>query len=811
MATIAQDLRYALRRMQATPVFTIAATATFALGLGANSAMLSLAHAIFLKPLPVPDASRVVMVDATIAGRPTGFAYTLAYPDYLYYREHARTFESLAAHYGTSPMQIVTPDGGVSVTGSVATANYFTALRLQPAAGRFFTEEEDRVRGRDAIAVLSDDLWRHRFGADRSILGSAVRINGTPFIVIGIAPAGFRGVLGPQDVVDVWIPTAMFSVGYRYCDGFARDCRIVSLIGRLADGATLNDAQSEMTMLARQVETAFPKTNEGRGLKVRPARGIRVNEQTTNKPILSLIAVAAALVLFVSAANVAGLLLARGLQRRKEIALQLALGASQSRLCQQLLVESALLSVAGGAAGLITALWSTDIARTLFRVDLALNLPVIAAGFAIALATGIVTGLGPALQATRRDALPALKDERSSDGRQRTRVRDALIVAQVAVSVVLLTASGLVVRSFLNVHRGPGFDPDRVIVTRLRPSLIGYSADRSWAFQREVIRRLEGTPGVIAASPADVPPLPRWRMGNAELQIAAAVSDRTQPAVQIATTPVGPRYFKTLGVPVVEGREFDERDTATTPRRAIVNETLARRVWPRGGAAGSVVRIDGEPVEIVGVVKSAQYVSVFAEPQAVAYFNYWQQDSTADWSHDSRTQVRVAGEAAAMIPTVLSVIASVDPDVPISEARPLSALLDDSFADLRAARTTFLTFGALTLMLGAIGLYGALAFAVGQRRREIAIRLALGATRPGVGTLVLRQGAVVVLLGLAVGLAISLSAGRVLAHMLYGVSPRDPLTFLAGPSILVAVALLAIWLPARRAMAMDPTAALRAE
>jgi predicted permease len=810
MASLAQDLRYGLRRIAATPLFTLAAIATFALGLGVTSAVLSLAHSIFLKPLQVPDASRVVVIDATIAARPPNAAYTLSYPDYLYYRDHVRTFETIAAHYATSPMHVITPDGGVGITGSVATANYFTALRLQPAAGRFFTAEEDRVPGRDAVAVLSHHLWRSRFGADPSILEKPVRINGTTFTIVGIAPPAFRGVLGPQNAVDVWVPTAMIEFGYRYCNGFAQDCRIMSMVGRLADGVTIEDAQAEISLLARQVETAFPATNKGRGLIVRPARGIRMNEQTENKPILSLVAGAAALVLLVASANVAGLLLARGLQRRKEMAIQRALGASQSRLVRQLLAEALLLSLAGGAAGLLVALWSTDVAREFFRVDLSLNWRVIALGFGIALATGITTGLGPALYATRGDAMPALKDEGAGAGTRRTWMREALIVVQVAVSVVLLASSGLMVRSFLNVHKGPGFDPDRLIVPRLRPSLVGYSAERSWAFQREVIRRLEEVPGIVAASPANIPPLPLWGMGSADMQVPGSTSDPARP-FEVATTPVGPRYFLTLGVPLVEGREFDDRDDANAPRRAIVNDTVARHFWPRGGAVGSVVTIAGQPVEIVGVVKTVQYLSVFAQPQPIAYFNYWQQDSSANWSHDSRTHVRVAGDAAAMVPTILNVIASIDPDVPASNSEPLSVRPNESFSALRAARAMFLIFGALTLALSAVGLYAALAFAVGQRRREIAIRLALGAERARVGRLVLYQGTVVVSLGLIAGLTIALGVGPVLAHMLYGVSPRDPLTLVAGPLILVAVALLAVWLPARRAMALDPLVVLRSE
>jgi putative ABC transport system permease protein len=809
MATTSQDLRYAVRRMRSAPGFTLAAVAMLALGLGLNSAVLSLVHAIFLRPLAVPDASRLVLVDQTVPRRPPIYAFPLSYPDYLYYRDHARAFSGLAAHYATSPMHVSAPEGGFGVLGSVVTANYFDVLRLRPAAGRFFTEGEDRTPGGTPVAILSHDLWRSRYGGDPQILGAVVRINGTDFTVVGIAPENFRGIFR-QGPVDVWIPTAMFKVGYRYCDGFARNCPIVNLVGRLAGGATMQDAQTEMSLLARQLETAFPETNTGRGVVLRPARGIRVDEQTGNRAIVALMAAAAAIVLLVASANVAGLFLARGLRRRKEIAIRLALGASRQRLIRQLLIESTLLALTGGVAGLIVAIWSIDLARGFFPVDLSLDPVVAVAGFAVALVTGLSTGIAPALQATRTGALPALKDDSTGAGTRRSHLREGLIVVQVAVSVLLLAASGLVVRSFLTVHRGPGFDPDAIAILRLRPSLVGHGGERAWAFQREVIRRLEAIPGVIAASPANIPPLPGWTTPDVPLQLAGDASDPAE-AFRVATTHVGPRYFETLGVSLIEGREFDDRDRIGAPRVGIVNEALARHVWPEGRAAGHLVTIGDTRVEIVGVVKNFQFLSAFQQPEPIAYLAFWQQDTADNWSHDSRTHVRVAGNAAAMLPQILRTIAAIDPDVPVSEAEALGARLDAAFFDVRAARAFLVVFGALALVLSTIGLYAALAFAVGQRTREIAIRMALGAARIDVGRLVLQRGAAIVLLGMVIGIAASAMAGPLLAHLLYGVSPRDPLTLLAGPSILALVALLATWLPARRAMATDPMVALRSE
>jgi predicted permease len=423
--------------------------------------------------------------------------------------------------------------------------------------------------------------------------------------------------------------------------------------------------------------------------------------------------------------------------------------------------------------------------------------------------TGVATGIVPALQSTRPDMALAMKEGASGAGRPRSIVREGLIVVQVALSVLLLGAGGLVVRSFFMLHRGPGFDPDRVAIVRLRPSLAGFTIDRAWAYQREVIERLEALPGVRAASPASAPP--SWRAQP--VTPARLPGDSADPAhaYQVGSTLVGPRYFKTLGVGLVEGREFDDRDTANGPRVAIVNETLARHFWPDGGAVGRAIDVGSDRVEVVGVVKDLQWISALQQPDPVAYLNFWQQDPSNRVAQDSRTHISVAGDADAMLPEIQRTIAAIDPDVPISEPGSLAARLDSQFTDVRAARTMLLTFGVLSLGLSMIGLYAALAFVVGERTREMAVRLALGASRADVGGLVFRRGMAIVSLGLAAGIVACIIAGPFLAHLLYGVSPRDPLAIAAGPAMLVVVAALAISLPARRAMQQNPIVALRAE
>src|SRR5262245_11076752 len=805
-----QDVRIALRRMSKTPGFTAAAVATLALGLGLTSAVMTLAYALYLRPLPVDDATRVVFVEQTRENRPGGWEYS--YPDYLYLHEHARSFSELAAHNSTMPPLIVaTPGGPVGASGAVVTANYFTLLRLAPRAGRFFSAEEARVPGRDAVAVLSYDFWRTRFAEDPHLIGTTVRVNGTPFTVIGIAPEQFHGIVAGLEPNAVWIPTAMYRAASPYCDApLSRTCGGVGVIGRLAGDASMDQAHAEVAGLVQQLKEANPEASFGNGVLVRPAIGVRNLEQTANAPVVALLGGAAGLVLLVASANVAGLLLARGLRRRKEIAIRLAIGASRGRLIRLLLVESLLLAVAGSVAGQQIAVWTMEVLRAYFpNFDLSLDPRIMLIGFGVALFTGIATGIAPAVQSTRPEMSLAMKEGSYGAGRPRSIVREGLIVVQVALSVLLLGAGGLVVRSFFMLHRGPGFDPDRVAVVRLRPSLAGFTNERAWAYQHEVIERLDALPGVLAVSPASAPA--SWRARPATPARLPGDSSDPSHAYEIGTKAVGPRYFKTLGVGVVEGREFDDRDTADGRRVAIVNETLARHFWPNGGAVGSQMTVGPDRVDVVGVVRDLQWMSALQQADPVAYLNFWQQGRGDRAAQDSRTHIRVAGDAAALLPEIQRAIAAIDPDVPMSEPGSLGARLDGEFKDVRAARTMLVTFGVLTLGLSMIGLYAALAYAVGERTCELALRLALGASRADVGGLVFRRGMAIVSLGIVFGVAACVVAGPLLAHLLYGVSPRDPLAIAAGPAVLIVVAALAISLPARRAMQQDPIIALRAE
>jgi predicted permease len=811
--TFLQDLHYGLRMLRKSPGFTAVAILTLALGIGANTAIFSLINTLFLQPLPLRDSASLVDVYGTVQGR----AYRdLSYPDYLYYRDHAQTVADLAAQYPTSPIHLVVSQDAQEINGSVVTWNYFRLLKLTPALGRFFLPEEDEVVGRNAVAVISYGLWQERFACDRHVLGKSIELNGTTFGIVGVAPQNFQGAAPGADATDVWIPSAMFHVGYRYCDAFQRGCRIVTLIGRLKSGQAIREAQAEMTMLARQLETAYSKTNKDWGVMVVPARGTRPDVQSAQSA--TLLGAMVILVLMIACANLAGLMLARGVARRKEIAVRLSLGANRVRLVQQLLTESLLLSSVGGMLGLPVAFCTQSLlmgfyansgenGKTFFPLNL--NASVLLFALCISLLTGVLFGLIPALEASKPNLVAELKEGGSATGARRSRLRSGLVVVQVSVSLLLLISSGLLARSLQTIYRGAGFDPSHLLWVRLRPSLVGYDRTKAWTYQREVIRRVEAIPGVIAASPEDFSPI--RNATDVSLWLPGRPPVRGEFGYPAGANEVGPRYFETFGIPLLQGREFSEQDQKGTPNVAIANETLARHFWPGAGAIGRAIVVDGQTYRIVGVVEDAQYRRVTQQPSPFLYTDYWQQDTTDTWAEDSRTLIRVAGDPRVFLARIRKTISAVDPNVPIFAAHSFREALADEFQPVRMASTFVVCFGALALFLSAMGLHGILAFYVGQRTREIGIRMALGAERSNVAGLVLRQATVLALAGVGGGIVAALVLVRYLASFLYGVKPYNPLVFAGGTAVIVCVALLACYIPARRAMRADPMVALRYE
>ena len=810
--TLWRDLHYAARFLRRSPGFTAAAVLTLALSVGANASVFSLADVTLFRELGVKDADRIVHV---FERRADAQAYPLSYADYLDYRG-ARSFEAIAAHYPTSPMHVLFDGEPQSLTGAVVTSTYFDVLQLQPAAGRFFSAEEDTVPGRDALAVISDSLWARQYARDPAAVGRVIAINGHAFTIAGVMPRGFSGVHPRGIQTDIWIPTAMFATGYRFCNAFERSCTIVRLLGRLKPDVPVAQAQSEFDTIASQLAAAYPGTNRERRTRIVQARGLGYGPVSEERRQIVLFAAVVGVVLLIACANIAGLLLARTASRRREIAVRLALGAGRSRIVRQLMAESVLLALLGGGVGLLLAVWGNAVIDTLYAYDSAgrpldfrvgMTAAVIAVTGLVTAASALLFGLAPALMASRADVIAVLKDEGPSGGRTRARVRQALVSAQVALSVMLLIGAGLLIHSLREIYKGPGFNPDGVLLVRLRPSLIDYSLEQSHAYQSRVIARLESLPGVISASPAAYMPLV-----GAGTRVTVQRRDAATPVeTEAVGNNFGAHFFSTLGIAVLEGRDFAVSDRRGAQKVAIVNDVLAKQVWPEGNVAGRTVVLNGEPHVVVGVVRDAQYYAAGEAPRRQVFFSYWQSGPRDAFLKDSRTHVRVAGDARAMLPQIRRAIAAVDPAVPLSEDFALTDRLSFVYQPVRMARAIVTAFGTLALVLTVIGLYGVLSFTVTQRTREIGLRVALGAERRHVAALVLRDAVTMALAGIAIGVIAAIPSSRLLLTLLYGVGPADAPALITAPLLVLAVALLAAFIPARRAANVSPMTALRYE
>jgi predicted permease len=796
--------------------FTLSALLILTLCIGSNVVVFSLARTMFFKRLNVPEADRLVVLTG---GRPgSDVNLPLSMTQYRYIRDHARTLSEIAAHYSNAPINFVHGGDSREINGSVVTGSFFPLLRLTPALGRFFIPSEDAVPGRDAVAVISYRVWQSQFGGDVGVLGRSIRLNGTEFTVIGVAPRGFEGVSEGGLATDVWMPSAMFRVGYRYCDALTGpDCTIVRLVARLAPGAATRDAAAEVDALASQLAIAYPDLYRERRISVAPLRGAAAQLGADEARVPMLLAAAVGAVLLIACANIAGLLLARGLTRRREFGIRLALGSGRARIVRQLMTESLLLAALGGASGLLLAFWAKDLLAGFYAFNvegqranftLEIDRAAVAFTFVVSLLTVAVFGLVPALQATRRDVIPALKDGATST--RASWLRGALVIAQITGCIALLVGATLLLRSVSSIYRGPGFNPDGVLLLRLRPSLVAQSPERAEAFQREVIQRLQRLPGVVAASPAMFPPLPGWG-GQAASWLPGRQPLRGETGFRTYVNAVGPGYLRTLELPLLSGRDFTEGDRKGTPRVAIVNETVARALWPSGDAIGSALVIDGDTYRVIGIAAAAQYHTSGTPADPLVFVDYWQRDAVGTAAIDSRTHVRVLGDAARMLPLVRREIMSVDPTVPISEDRPLTDWLGYFFRPVRATAAAVAFFAALALVLSVAGLYAVVAATVAHRTREIAVRMALGAAARDVGALVLTQGIRLTVTGLALGIGAALLGDRLLGAYLYGVGTHDPAAIAGAAGILSVTALLASYLPARRAMALEPIRALRIE
>ncbi|HEX2487752.1 MAG TPA: ABC transporter permease, partial [Blastocatellia bacterium] len=824
MNTLWQDLRFGARMMVKAPGFTLIAVLSIALGIALNSAVFTFVNGMLFKPMPVRDPEGLV---ALYTIEPNSiYPGQFSYPDYIDYRDHNQVFSDLFIHLTTQGLSLKGRDGAAEmVCGELVTGNYFTGLRLDPEIGRLFTPDDDKRPGGHPVAVLSHAFWQRRFGGATNVVGQIVKLNGHDFTVIGVAKKGFSGTRRFGWIPDVFLPLMMYAQALPgTSESFLSDRgnRSFNINGRLRDGVTIEQARAAMRIFARRLANDYPQTNANLVIGMIPA-STKVHPAVALMGILSKMIGAmmglVGLVLLVACANVANLLLARATARRREIAVRLAMGASRRRLIRQLLTESVLLSTLGGLVGLVLAVWLSDLFRFAvpkvdfdtadFDYDLSLDYRVLGFTLALSVLTGVIFGLAPALQSSRPDLVTTLKGETAGvgAGRHRFNLRNLLVVAQVALSLMLLVSAGLLVKSMRNAQAmNPGFRSDRLLMASVNVGLHGYDEARGRRFYKQLGERLQSLSGVEQASFAGPLPLDQY-FNAANVTIEGRVPKAANDRLNIGYSIVGPKYFETMNTPVVQGRAFTESDNENAPRVVIVNETMARRYWPNQNPIGKRMRLGDEQsqwLEVAGVARDGKYITLDEPPVDYFFLPFWQ-------NYDGRMTLiaHTTGDPESIIAGIRQEVKALDEQLPVYGVRDVTVFLDTALSVAKATAATVSGFGLVALLLAAIGLYGVMSYAVAERTREIGVRVALGAEPRDLKLMILRQGLRLSLGGAALGLAGALGLARLLRSQLYDVSPTDPLTFGAVALSLIVVALLACWIPARRATKVDPMVALR--
>ena len=817
-----QDLRFAIRSLRRTPELTAFVVITLALGIGMTSATFSMVDGLIFRPYPVPRPSNVLTLVSTT--HDNVFDY-FSYREYLDIRDKTKSYDGVIANadmeaVGFSAEPTATPriKGGMMVSG-----NYFHVLGVEPRLGRGFREDEDQVPGRNAVVVLGPDFWRHEFASDPSVVGRTIRLNGTEFTVIGVAPDSFPGML-TFGVPDFYVPLAMarvFTTNLQKNFFEDRDDRELNVKARLKSGTPLEQARNELAVLAQNFEREYPKTNRSRGAAVYTLLQARTIEDD-NWKFGVIFAILALAVLLVACTNVAGLLLSRARARTREIAVRLALGAGRFRLIRLLLTESLILASLGGAAGIAigygivewfhskdTIVFMTELpAAVPFRMDMRILL----ASLALSLLSAVLCGLAPALQSTRVDLLSGLKSaEADLPGRKRLWGRNVLVVAQVATSLMLLTASFLMARSFQHsLLDGTGFAKDHLLMVKFDPRLMQYNAGQTQQFYKQLAERVREAPGVQSeALTQNIP------MGQDEFYGLAFVPDgfempKDRENFNSTMDTVDEGYFVTMGIPILRGRGFLASDTADAPRVAVVNERFAKHYWPGGDAVGKYIRLDsrtGMPVQIVGVAQTIKYQSSMEKSMDFVYLPLAQHPIAR-----MALMLRSSGDPLQLVQSVKDVVRTLDPNMPMLQTRSYEDLyLNAAVKGPGIAIQLVGTMGLVGLLMAIAGLYGLVAYNVSRRTREIGIRIALGAAQSDVLRLVMGKGLVLVGMGTVIGLAMGFAVEQLMNSMLFNAGGVDIVAYVIVVPSMFLVTMLAAYVPARRASRIAPTQALRYE
>lgn len=814
-----KDLRFALRMLRKSPGFAAVAVLTLALGIGANTAVFTVVDSLILNPLPVENISTLAAVNASEAKKAarSGDLEALSYLNLKDTRERTRAFSNLAGH--SYPMAVTMTDKGEPrrIFAEIVTANYFETLGIHPSLGRFFLPGEDQTPGAAPVAVLGYTAWQSRFGGVSDILGQTITLDETPFTVIGVGPKGFKGVyavFGP----DLWIPSVMaeqvLPAEQRNALG-DRGLPLFTGIGRLRPGVTLQQAQAEMNIVGAALGKEDPDANDGKILTVTPL--IEAAYGPERQPVVLggiLLMAIVGFVLLIACSNLANLLLARASVRRQEIAVRLSLGAGRMRLIRQLLTESVLLGLFSGVLGflfgyggcrILESLRPAEYAQNL--ADLRLDASVFVFALAVALLTGLIFGIVPALRSSRVSVSEVLKEETRGAGRSRGRVglANTLLAGQVAASLVLLVVAALFLRSIEREYLiDPGFQTKHLALVMLYPGQAGYDRVRTEQFYKQALERIGRIPGISSVSWASN--LPLWGRKETGIVVEGQEARKKSEAIQAVVDTVDLNYFSTLGIPVLEGRDFTQNDRDIGTPVAIINETMAAKYWPAQDVLGKRLELpQGKQfLQIVGVVKTTNYQALGEPPQACVYIPLRQNftDSMILYARSER-------DASTVLAAVQAEIHSLDPGLPVEDMRTGTKVIDQALWWSKMGVGLLGVFGLLALGLASVGLYGIMAYSVNQRRREIGVRMALGAGERSVSLLVLRQGMTVVASGVVTGMVLALLLGRVLSRFLYGVSGSDPVSLAGAAFALLAVAFVACYLPARSASRIDPLVALR--
>jgi putative ABC transport system permease protein len=823
MNSLLQDLRFGVRLFVKSPGVMAMAVLALAIGIGANTAIFSLVNGVFLRPLGgVDDPDRLVALERTQNGK---VQYSFGYPDYVDYRDHNSSFIGLAAHCGT-PLGF---DNGAAerLRGDLVSGNYFSVLGVKPAVGRLIAPGDDDQPGAHPVAVLSYGLWLRAFGSDVEVVGRRMRLNGHAFTIIGVASRDFSGT-ETGGSYDVWIPIKMQvqaiprTLGRPWFDD--RSAGWLALFGRLAPGLSVDQAQDELKTIAQRLEQSYPDTNAGRGVSVLAGLGLDSDDRVSLRNLLTLLFAAVMMLLLIACSNVSNLLLLRATSRRKEIAVKQALGATRGRLVRQLLTEGLLLSLMAGGLGLLLAPWSARLilafqepAYGLSGVDISPDARVLAFTTMISIVTSVVFGLAPAINASKVDLVTSLKDGAPGSGKRRSRLQGGLVVAQVALALVLLIGAGLAVRTMQKVlTMDTGFDSGNMVLMSMDLTIASYSESKGRTFYEELIKRVDALPGVVSSSLAKTVPPNDWsdRLSvflPGEEPAPEVLRARDDLGLRVDANRIAPDYFKTLGIQIMEGREFTSRDRFGATPVAILNERLASRLWPGESAIGRLLAVPfwnepRPPVKIIGIVRDTKHRSLFTDMPMLIYLPELQ-------AYDGRATLvaRTRGNPTRLVPAIRDEVAALDKDLPLFKVKTMTEQIESTLWQQRTAAGLIGIFGLVALALSAVGIYGVIAHSVAQQTRDIGIRMALGAGAGVVVRMIVRRGLVLALTGVAVGLSVAFALTRLMSSLLYGVSATDPMTFVFASVGLSGVALAACLIPARRATKVDPVIALRCE